>query len=208
MNGQSDRVAVQGRVGHAARRVLPVIQAAILVVSIGAAIPTARNLYYSWVQGIPFGEVPHRLAQYDLWMKNLECKVDYRALLTANGNRVQAGACHKTGDIAIKITGDGGRTAYEWIAFDQLQKPGTQNAAIFQFLIPTANAAGFAQLGIMGGNGSAKLMEDGMEVLCQARQGQKVVRVIKDGDKCFREVVSPLKGIVEKSEEVACNTRC
>jgi hypothetical protein len=207
MNGPSG-IAAHERVGHLARRVLPAIQAAVLIVSIGAAIPTARNLYYSWMNGIPFREVPHRLAQYDLWIKNLECKVEYRALLTANGNKVQAGACPKTGDIAIKISGEAGRTAYEWIAFDQLQKPGAQTAGLLRLLIPTADAAGFARLGTMGGTSSAKLAQDGMEVLCQARQGEKVVRIIKEGDKCFRETVSPMKGTIEKSEEVACNATC
>jgi len=189
-------------------RVLPAIKVAVLLVSIAAAIPTAKNLYYSWLHGIPFAEVPHRLAQYDLWMKNLEYKVQYRALLIANGNKVDAGACPKTGDIAIKITGEGGRAAYEWIAFDQLQKPATQTAGVLHLLITPASAAGIAQLRSMAGTGSPQLAQAGMEVLCQARQGQKIIRIIKDGDKCYREIVLPLKGAVEKTEEVACSTRC
>jgi len=209
VNGQSGQIAPQtSPVSHVTNRVLPAIKVAVLLVSIAAAIPTAKNLYYSWLHGIPFAEVPHRLAQYDLWMKNLECKVQYRALLIANGNKVDAGACPKTGDIAIKITGEGGRAAYEWIAFDRLQKPATQTAGVLRVLIPSASAAGFAQLRSMAGSGSTQLAQAGMEVLCQARQGQKIIRIIKDGDKCYREIVLPLKGAVEKTEEVACSTRC
>ncbi len=209
VNGQSGGIAAQERVGHAVKKVLPAIQAAVLIVSIAAAIPTAQNLYYSWANGIAFREVPHRLAQYDLWMKNLECKIEYRSLLTANNSKVQVGACHKTGDIAIKITGDAGRSAYEWIAFDQLQKPGTQTASILELLVPAANAGGFGQLRSAAGAGAARLaQEGGMEVVCQARHGDKVVRIIKDGGKCFRETVSPMKGSIEKSEEVACDTHC
>ncbi len=209
MNGQSVGVAAHERVGHAVNRVLPAIKAAVLIVSIAAAVPTAQNLYYSWANGIPFREVPHRLAQYGLWMKNLECKIEYRSLMTANNSKVQVGACHKTGDIAIKITGDAGRSAYEWIAFDQLQKPGTQTASILEFLVPAANAGGLGQLKSLAGTGAARLAQDsGMEVLCQARHGDKIVRVIKDGGKCHRETVSPMKGAIEKSEEVACDTHC
>ncbi len=209
MNAQSDGIAAHERVGHAVKRVLPAIKAAVLIVSVAAAIPTAQNLYYSWVNGIPFSEVPHRLAQYDLWMKNLECRIKYRSLHTANGNKVQAGACHKTGDIAIKITGNEGRSAYEWIAFDQLQKPGTKTASVLEFLVPAANAGGFGQLRSTAGTSATRLVqESGMEVLCQAKHGDKIVRVIKDGGKCVRETVSPLKGGIEKSEEVPCDTRC
>ena len=203
---QSAQAEAQTRpVSHLANRVLPAIKVAVLLVSIAAAIPTGRNLYYSWLHGIPFAEVPHRLAQYDLWMKNLECKIEYRALLTANGNKVDAGACPKTGDVAIRITG-GGRAAYEWIAFDQLQKPAPQTAGILQLLVTPAKAAGVSET--TAGNGSAQLAQAGMEVLCQARQGQKVIRIIKDGGKCFREIVAPLKGTIDKSEEVACDKHC
>jgi hypothetical protein len=209
MNGQAGEIAAHERVGHAVKRVLPAVKAAVLAVSVAAAVPTAQNLYYSWVNGIPYSEVPHRLAQYDLWMKNLECKIEYRALNTANGNKVQAGACRKTGDIAIKITGSGRRSAYEWIAFDQLQKPVTQTASVLEYLVPAANAGGLGQLRSTAGTGAALLVQEGgMEVLCQARHGDKVVRIIKDGGKCTRETVSPLKGSIEKSEEVACDTRC
>jgi hypothetical protein len=209
MNQQPAGVAAKaGPVHHVATRVLPVVKIAVLLVSIAAAIPTARNLYYSWLNGVPFAEVPHRLAQYDLWIKNLECKIAYRALLTSNGNKVDVGACAKTGDIAIKITGERGLTAYEWIAFDKLRKPANQTADLFQMLISPAHAGVDEQLRTIAGTSSLRLAQAGMEVLCQARRGHKVVQVIKEGDKCFREIVLPFRGTIEKREEVDCNTRC
>src|SRR5690606_15344137 len=90
--------------------------------AIAGAIPTANTLYQSWSHGIPYGEVSHRLAQHDLWIKNFECKIDYRALNTGQGTRVDVGACPRTGDIAIKISAQGGKAAYEWIPFEKLQK--------------------------------------------------------------------------------------
>ena len=47
-----------------------------------------------------------------------------------------------------------------------------------------------------------------MEVMCQKKQGEKIVRIIKDGGKCYRETVSPLKGSVDRREEIACSLSC
>lgn len=209
MSEQPARVAVKSAaVHHLNNRLIPAAKIAVLLVSIAAAVPTAKNIYYSWVNGIPFAEVPHRLAQYDLWMKNLGCKVAYRALLTANGNKLDAGACAKTGDIAIKITGTDGQATYEWIAFDQLGKPAKQSAGLTGLLIAGANAAVLPQPGISKAPNAIQRAQAGMEVLCEARQGKRVIRVIKDGDKCFREIVLPMRGSLERREEVACNTPC
>lgn len=199
---------VSGPVGHAIGRVLPMVKLSVLLVSVAAAVPTARNLYYSWSQGIPFNQVSHRLSQYELWMKNLDCKIEYRALSTAVGGKLDAGACPKTGDIAIKITDKQGAAAYEWIAFDRLQKPKAQQGALMGLLFPTAHAETTAPESAAPARPLQVAQAAGMEVMCQARQGDKIVRVIKDGGKCFREVVLPLKGRVESRQEVACTTKC
>lgn len=203
---QLKALGVPAPVGHAVGRTLPLIKAAVLMVSVAAAVPTARNLYYSWTEGIPFSQVSHRLNQYDLWMRNFDCKIEYRALSTAVGGRVDVGACPRTGDIAIKISGQGGAAVYEWIAFDQLQKPKTQGAGLLGFLVSPA----LAETAVPPGAGARPMQvaQAGMEVMCQAKQGDKIVRVVKDGGKCYREVVSPLKGRVERREEVACTSKC
>ena len=95
---------------------------AAIGVAIAGAIPTATTLYQSFAHGIPYTEVSHRLAQYDLWVKNFECKIDYRALNTGQGTRVDVGACPKSGDIAIKVSAQNGKATYEWIPFQKLQK--------------------------------------------------------------------------------------
>lgn len=211
MSDQPEHLAIPGMsgpVGNAVGRMLPLIKLSVLVVSVAAAVPTARNLYYSWSQGIPFSQVSHRLAQYDLWMRNLDCKIEYRALNTAVGGKVDAGACPKTGDIAIKITGQNGAAAYEWIAFDQLQKPKAAQSALLSLLFPAAHAETMPSP-MAGGPRSFQVAQaSGMEVMCQAKQGDKIVRVVKDGAKCFREVLSPLKGSVDSRQEVACTTKC
>ena len=211
-------IGLHGTGVEAVSKFMPIIRTAVLAVSVAAAIPTAQNLYYSWSHGIPFSEVSHRLTQYDLWMKNLECRVDYRALNTASGTRVDVGACQKTGDIAIKVSGTGGQAAYEWIAFDQLKKA-SPLAGLIELLAPSAMAAETKELSAAAAGlpktsvakalpeGSYRIAE-GMETVCQAKRGDKIVRIVKDGGKCFKEVVSPLKGGVESRSEVACSASC
>lgn len=203
-------LTVGGPAGRMLKRLLPVIQFGVLCVSVAAAIPTAQNLYYSWKHNIPFNEVSHKLTQYDLWMKNLECKIEYRALSTASGGRVDVGACPKTGDIAIRVASGSGEMHYEWIAGETLKK--TKTAGLMDLIFPAAMAeerilpARDPEAGLPAG--SFRVAQAGMEVMCQKRSGDKIVRVIKDGDKCFRETVSPFKGSVEKREAVACGTGC
>jgi hypothetical protein len=203
---------LSGSTATAISRAIPFIKAAVLAVSVAAAIPTASNLYYSWKTGIPFAQVPHRLAQYDLWMKNLECKIDYRAISTANNSKVDVGACSKTGDIAIKVSSSTGHATTEWIPLDRL-KPAMQAMNFMDLLISSAHAetvtspaakapmAGTVQLAQAGGTTA-------MEVMCEARKGDKISRVVKDGGKCFRETWSPMKGSMDKREEVVCTTKC
>jgi hypothetical protein len=187
---------------------LPLIRAAVLAVSVAAAIPTAHNLYYSWSHGIPYSQVPHRLAQYDLWMKNLECKIDYRQLLTTSGTKVDVGACTKSGDIAIKVSSDKGHASYEWIAYDQLQKPSL--ASLFGLLVtPAVAEEAYAVAKGQSTPGIIKVAEGSIDVKCQTRQGnEKLVRVTQEGAKCYREVMSLLKGSVDERKEVPCSTQC
>ena len=88
----------------------PLMIARIIAITaaVAGAVPTAVNFYHSWAHGIPYNEVSHRLSQYDLWVKNFECKIDYRALTTQAGTRVDVGSCPKSGDIAIKVSAANG----------------------------------------------------------------------------------------------------
>jgi hypothetical protein len=176
-----------------------------ITAAVAGAVPTAMTLYQSWMHGIPYREVSHRLEQYDIWVRNFDCRIDYRALTTAQGTRVDAGACGKTGDVSIKVTTPKGKAAYEWIGFGQLQKAGTTSwleaigAVAHAGDRPTRLAEGTTP-----GAGAA-----GMKVMCQAMPQKGVVlRIVQDGPKCYREQVSLFRGSVEKREEVACTTPC
>lgn len=201
----------------------PLLVARIIAITaaVAGSIPTATNLYHSWAHGIPYSEVSHRLSQYDLWVKNFQCKIEYRSLTTAQGTKLDAGACPKSGDVALKVTTATGQAAYEWIAFDKLQKVGAQAAGIWSLIVAEAAAS----------EGVAKLASDAdvampvpradavsprlqlaqapsLQVICQTLQKSLIVRVVSEGAKCYRETFSPLQGRVEKREEVPCTTTC
>lgn len=194
--------------GSAVNKTVPLIRAAVLAVSVAAAVPTAQNLYYAWKNDVPFNQVQHRLSQAVLWEKNYDCKIEYRALSTAASNKVEVGSCAKTGDISIKVSGPKAQVNYEWIAYDQLPKPSAQSAGLWGFVITPALAEELAKPQAPSPGQPVQVAQAGMEVMCQAKQKDHVIRVIKDAGKCFRETVSLFKGSVDKREEVACDKAC
>lgn len=182
---------------------VPHLKTAALIVTILGAIPTAITAYNAYRFGVPFSQVSERLAQYDLWVKNIDCKVDYKAISTAQGTKIDAGACAATGDIALKISTSDGKSAYQWIAYNELQKPGETAASsgFLDILIGAARADGVSR--------PVQVAQGAMEVVCQTLQSPKVlVRIVKEGSKCFKETVSPIRGSVDSREEVPCNTQC
>jgi hypothetical protein len=182
--------------------ITPMLKSIALVVTILGAIPTAITAYHAWQYKIPFSKVSHRLAQYEIWERNIDCKVQYKALSTAQGTKVDVGACDKTGDISLKISSPDGKATYEWIAYNQLQKPGEeQPSGILDLLVGAANAQSAER--------PLKLAQGAMEVVCQSLVSkQQLVRVVKEGGKCFRETMSPVRGTIDKREEVPCDTKC
>ncbi len=196
---------------------LLIARAIAIVAAVGGAIPTGVNLYHSWAHGIPYTQVSHRLAQYDLWMKNLDCKVDYRALNVSQGTRVDVGACTKSGDIAIKVSAPGGKSTYEWIAFEKLQTTG-KSASLMNLIISEAQAETAPAKPLppllpsdlkLAQAAPPPPAPGGMQVVCQALASKSsIIRVVNEGGKCFRENFSPFQGKVEKREEVPCNTQC
>lgn len=182
-------------------RLISFLKNLALVVTIVGAVPTAITAYHAYTFGVPFSQVPQRLAQYDLWVKNIDCQIEYKALATAEGTRVDVGACPKTGDIALKLSAPDGKAAYQWIAYNELQKPGEapKSSSFIDLLISSARAEATPK---------PFRVAQGLEVVCQAIEGKNVVRVVKEGGKCFKEIFSPIKGSVEKRDEVACSTPC
>lgn len=185
-------------------RIVPFLKTAALVVTIVGAVPTAITAYHAWQYKVPFTQVSHRLAQYEIWERNIDCQIEYKALSTAEGTKIDAGACDETGDISLKVSTDDGKATYEWIAYNQLQKPGEAPPAsgIIDLLIGAARAESASP------KGSVRLAQ-GLEVVCQSLVSKtELVRVVKEGGKCFREVLSPVRGSVDKRDEVPCDTQC
>ncbi len=176
--------------------------------ALGGAIPTLMNVYHSYQHNIPFSQVSHRLAQSELWAKNYDCKVDYRTLTTTGGTRVDVGACPKSGDISLKISTTSGQSTYEWIAFNQLQKPAGRSASLIDLFVAQAHAdTGPAKSS--AASGGIQVAQASMQVVCTSLQGKmQIIRIVNEGGKCYRESFSPVVGKVEKREEVPCNTQC
>lgn len=189
---------------HPVNRGLTVVKLLVLAVSVAAAIPTARNLYFSWKNDVPFSQVDHRLAQAALLEKNFGCKIDYRALVAQGNARVEVGSCQKTGDISIRVSGPKGQVNYEWIAFDRLPKPLSATAlSLIDLIVSPAVAAEI----VAHADQPFEVAQD-MTVLCQAKSGDNIVRVVQSGGQCVRETVSIFRGSVEKSETVPCDKAC
>ena len=185
-------------------RFVPFLKTAALVVTIVGAIPTAMTAYHAWQYKVPFSQVSHRLAQYEIWERNIDCKIEYKALSTAEGTKIDAGACDDTGDISLKVSTDDGKATYEWIAYNQLQKPGEAPppAGIFDLLVGMAHAGAAESKGLQVAQGS-------LEVMCQSLVSkQQLVRIVKENGKCYREVMSPMRGTVDKRDEVPCDAKC
>ena len=184
------------------QRFVPFLKTAALVVTIVGAVPTAITAYHAWQYKVPFTQVSHRLAQYEIWERNIDCQIEYKALSTSQGTKVDAGACASTGDISLKVSTADGKSTYEWIAYNQLQKPGEVPPSGFLDLIMGAARADEA-----GRQGTR--VAQSLEVVCQTLVSKtQLVRVVKEGGKCFREVMSPMRGSVDKREEVPCETKC
>ena len=187
---------------HPVNRTLSLIKLLVLAVSVAAAIPTARNLYFSWKNDVPFSQVDHRLAQAALLEKNFDCKIDYRSLATQGNARVDVGSCSKTGDISIRVKSPDGQVNYEWIAFEQLPKPASKSGSLVNLVISRA----FADEGAPADQ-SFSVAQDS-SVLCQGKSGDYMIRVVQSGGQCVRETVSIFRGSVEKSEPVPCDKAC
>ena len=197
---------ITGNIG-APSRAMKIARAIAIAVPVIGASPTAYNLYQSYQHGIPYSDVAYRLAQHDLWVKNFDCKIDYKALTTAQGTRVDVGACPKTGDISIKVTADSGQASYEWLGYDKLRLP-AKRTSLMDWVIAPAIAEEAPQ-GAAPKSGAFRVAQATMEVVCQTMADKtRIIRIVREAGKCFREHFSPFQGKVEKREEVACTTQC
>lgn len=187
---------------HPVNRTLTVVKLLVLAVSVAAAVPTARNLYFSWKNDVPFNQVDHRLAQAALLEKNFDCRIAYRSLTTQGNAQVEVGSCAKTGDISIRVKSSDGQVNYEWIAFDQLPRPVSKTASLWDLIVSRAVADEVARR-----DTPFEVAQD-VTVLCQAKSGDNIIRIVQSGGQCTRETVSIFRGSVEKSASVPCDKAC
>ena len=179
----------------------PAVLGAIL-----GAIPTGIDLYKSFDYDIGYGEVKHAEQQRQLWIKNFDCtqSMTYQRVQTRSGIHVQVGGC-PNGDVLIEVKSPNGGRVVEWIPVEQARS--------------AANGLGISLFGTalaavnFGGSRSTIEPEAGRlaqaSVVCQAMQGSsRIIRVVRENGKCFREEIETLKGKVVNRAEVACSTKC
>ncbi|MDH3581380.1 MAG: hypothetical protein OEM91_12250 [Hyphomicrobiales bacterium] len=134
-------------------------------------------------------------------MKNFVCaqSMSYQQVKTTEGTTVQVGAC-TNGDVWIEVVPPNAHKILEWISLDRLR-----TASVTSSL----SLIGVAHVSPVTNKDSVRLAQASKGVICQAMQGQtKIIRVVREGGKCFREKIEVLKGKVASRREVPCNTGC
>ena len=170
------------------------------------AIPTGLDYYKAFVYDIEFSNVKHAEEQRRLWVKNFACarNIAYQQVRTDEDTLVQVGAC-ANGDVLIEVAPPGGSRIVEWISLERLK---TASAVSSLSLIATAYAGSDPQ-------SSSKKPADGLIVLalanstikCQKMQAAKIIRVVQEGNACFREEIDVMKGTVNR-RPVPCTASC
>jgi hypothetical protein len=150
--------------------------------------------------------VRHAEQQRRLWIKNFGCaqSITYQQVRTEDGTQVQVGAC-SNGDVLIEVQSPGAARILEWIPLNRIQLASTVSS---MSLVSTALAA------VQSGHSapaaqSAHRRFAQASVMCQARQGSsKIIRIVNENGKCFREEIEMLKGKVVKRTPVDCGAKC
>jgi len=186
--------------GNKFRRWYTLIRVVVIAVPVIGATPTALNIYYAWKHGIPYSQVSHRLQQYNLWVKNGNCNIEYKEISTGRDARVNIGACSTTGDISIQVSLTGARSIFEWIDFNELQQMNTAH----NFLMTPA----FAEE-VPASEVGTRVAQASSHVVCQGWESStKIVRVVNEGGRCFKETIAAYSGRVESRVEAPCTTSC
>jgi hypothetical protein len=182
------------------RRWYTLIKVVVIAIPVIGATPTALNIYYAWKHGIPYSQVSHRLQQYELWVKNGSCAIDYSEINAAKEAKVKIGACPTTGDISIQVSLAAGASFFEWIDFKELQQINTAHSVL---LTPALAAEASATLT------GTRVAEAGSRVVCQGWESKtQLVRVVNEGGRCFKETIAAYSGRADKRVEVPCSTTC
>jgi len=197
---QVSAVVAEATAGNSFRRWYTLIKVAVIAIPVIGATPTALNIYYAWKHGIPYSQVSHRLQQYELWVKNGGCAIEYSEINTGRDAKVKIGACPTTGDISIQVLLAAGQSIFEWIDFRELQHNNTA-----QSVLMSPAFAAEASTALTG----TRVAEAGSRVVCQGWENKtQLVRVINEGGRCFKETIAAYSGRADKRVEVPCTTSC
>jgi hypothetical protein len=197
---QVSTLVAEATAGQSFRRWYTLIKAAVIAVPVIGATPTALNIYYAWKHGIPYSQVSHRLQQYELWVKNGTCAIDYSEINAGKDAKVKIGACPTTGDISIQVSLAAGSSFFEWIDFNQLQHMNTAHSVL---LTPALAAEASSTLA------GTQVAEAASRVVCQGWESKtQLVRIVNEGGRCFKESIAAYSGRADKRVEVPCTTTC
>jgi len=181
------------------------------------AVPTAIDLYKSFDYGIEYTSVKNAEEQRKLWIKNFSCaqKLTYQQIKTSEGIVVQVGAC-TNGDVLIEVVQPDSNRILQWISLDRLRTAAAATSALS--MIATAHASAVFPPQEPGEALTRTLTQDhNFSRLAQAKVGvmcqklvssSKIIRIIKENGKCYREEINVLKGTVTSRAEVPCSTTC
>lgn len=179
-----------------------------VVGAIIGAIPTGLDYYKAFVYDIEFGEVKHAEEQRRLWVKNFACaqNISYQQVKTSENILVQVGAC-PNGDVLIEVAPPNGQRIVEWISLDKLK---TASAVSSLSLVGQAYAAALTlPYPAHDAPRSSMPAKAGAVIKCQRMEGQtQIIRIIQEGNACFREVIEVMKGKVVQRSPVPCTTSC
>ena len=181
---------------------------AVLGALIGA-VPTGLDYYKAFVYDIDFQNVKHAEEQQRLWVKNFTCaqNISRQQVKTEKNILVQVGAC-ANGDVLIEVVPPKGNRVLQWISLERLQTASAVSGLSYHRP---------CQCGDRGCNCRTTRpvtqvvtrLAQGTSIKCQKMHGQtKIVRIVQEGSKCFREEISVMKGAVLSRKPVSCSASC
>src|SRR5262249_22942768 len=166
MPEQVSALVAEATAGSSFRRWYTLIKVAVVAVPVIGATPTALNIYYAWKHSIPYSQVSHRLQQYELFVKNGTCAIEYSEINAGKDAKVKIGACPTTGDISLQVSLATGTSFVEWVDFKGLQQMNTAHSVLM-----TPAFAAEASRALAG----TRVAEAGRRVVCQGWESKTQV---------------------------------
>lgn len=165
---------------------------------------------YKWYADKSLREAPSvQYAEYQrtLWVKNATCYggMTMSEALLDNNVSVRVGACPSK-DIFVQILPKGAPAVSTWISPSHVTQAGLPGGFF------SAYAAAMTAPSPAHEKQSAIPVQLRITTQCQSWADQnrrsKLIRIVNENGKCFKEVTNVYSGKVEYREEVACNTSC